>query len=94
MAAPAFHPAARNRFSLPVFIAWYSRFVRIGRSFMLITSNCGGIDSVVVPVRTDEPDEHHAPVVVHGGNQAIVSALDVERAGEVVFGTEGLNYIE
>src|SRR6266700_6519075 len=52
--------------------------VRIGRSSILATSNRSGIDSVVLAMRADEPDEHHAPVVVHRYDETIVVALDVE----------------
>src|SRR6266705_2290882 len=69
----AFHSASAS-FSA----AWCSRLVRIGRSSILATSNRSGIDSVVLAMRADEPDEHHAPVVVHRYDETIVVALDVE----------------
>src|SRR6266540_1204860 len=69
----AFHSASAS-FSA----AWCSRLLRIGRSFILATSNRCGIDSVVLAMRADEPDEHHAPVVVHRHDETIVVAFDVE----------------
>src|SRR5512146_2323858 len=56
----------------------YSRLVRIGRSSMFVTSYSSGIDLVVLAMGADEPDEHHAPVVMHGSDETVVVALDIK----------------
>src|SRR6266567_165339 len=76
--APALPSRAFHSASASFSAAWCSRLVRIGRSSILATSNRSGIDSVVLAMRADEPDEHHAPVVVHRYDETIVVALDVE----------------
>jgi hypothetical protein len=47
---------------------------------MCVTSDSHGIHFVVLAMRADEPNEYHAPVVMHGGDETIVVALNVERA--------------
>lgn len=44
------------------------------RSSMVASSDRVGIDPVVLAVRADEPDEYHAPVVMHGGDETVVVA--------------------